>query len=81
MDLVTALGVWIGASWDFFTEITVPGLGVPIAVLFVAPFLALFGLRILGMALGLDFGAGGGSYGTAKGGKVKISKERKNDER
>ena len=81
MDLVTALGALIAASWDFFTEITIPGFDFPVAVLFVAPFLALFGLRLLSMALGLDFGAGGGSYGTAKGGKVKISKDRKNDER
>lgn len=80
MDLLSALGVWIGSTWDLFTEINVPGFDFPIAVLFVGPFLALFGLRLLGMALGLDFGSGN-SYGTSRAGKLKISKSRKNDER
>lgn len=80
MDLLSALSIWIGSTWDFFTEITVPGFDFPIAVLFVGPFLAMFGLRLLGMALGLDFGAGG-SYGSSRAGKLKISQSRKNDER
>lgn len=81
MDLLAAIGVLLAASWDFFTAITVPGFDFPVAVLFVAPFLALLGLRILGMALGLDFGEGSGSYGGSKGGKVKISKQREKDEK
>lgn len=57
MSLFQALKSWIALSWDFFTEITVPGTSFTFASLFVGLFLADLGLRFLFMVLGLSFGS------------------------
>lgn len=55
MSLLQALKSWISLSWDFFTEITIPGTSFTFAALFVGLFLADLGLRFLFMVLGLSF--------------------------
>ena len=45
-DLLTAIRWFFSSAWDFFTEITVPGIGVSFAALFVALFFASLGLRL-----------------------------------
>lgn len=54
MSLLQALKSWIALSWDFFTEITIPGTSFTFAALFVGLFLADLGLRFLFMVLGLS---------------------------
>lgn len=53
-SLLQALKSWIALSWDFFTEITIPGTSFTFAALFVGLFLADLGLRFLFMVLGLS---------------------------
>lgn len=52
-SLLQALKSFISLSWDFFTEITIPGTSFTVAALFVGLFLADLGLRFLFMVLGL----------------------------
>lgn len=53
--LLQALKSFIALSWDFFTEITIPGTSFTFAALFVGLFLADLGLRFLFMVLGISF--------------------------
>lgn len=54
MEVMQFIAFWLDASWDFFTEIKVPGLGdFSFAALFVGLFLACLGLRLLCMMLGI----------------------------
>ena len=57
LDIMSFISFFLGASWDFFTEIEVPGTGVSVAALFVGLFLANLGLRFLGSMLGIGFGS------------------------
>lgn len=59
MELIECIKFFVSSSWDFFTEVTVPGLGVSFAALFVGLFLAGLGLRFLFMFLGSGFSFGG----------------------
>lgn len=52
MEVLAFISFFLGASWDFFTEIEVPGLGFSFAALFVGLFLAVLGLRFLFAMLG-----------------------------
>lgn len=52
-SLLQALKGFVSLSWDFFTEITIPGTSFTFAALFVGLFLADLGLRFLFMVLGL----------------------------
>lgn len=54
MEVLAFISFFLGASWDFFTEITVPGFEFTFAQLFVGLFLASLGLRVLGGMLGLS---------------------------
>lgn len=58
-DLLACVSWFLSSSWDFFTEITVPGLGVSFAALLVSLFLGGLGLRFLLMILGSSFNTGG----------------------
>ena len=58
MEVLAFISFFIGASWDFFTEIKVPGFEFSFAALFVGLFLAALGLRFLFMILGLNLSAG-----------------------
>lgn len=53
MEVLEFIGFWLASSWDFFTEIKVPGFDFSIAALFVGLFLASLGLRLLCMMLGI----------------------------
>ena len=53
MQILEFIRWFLGVSWDFFTEIKVPGFEFTFAALFVGLFLANLGLRFLFMVLGL----------------------------
>lgn len=53
MEVLAFISFFLGASWDFFTEIKVPGFDFSFAALFVGLFLASLGLRFLGMMLNI----------------------------
>lgn len=53
MEVLAFISFFLGASWDFFTEIKVPGFDFSFAALFVGMFLASLGLRFLGMMLNI----------------------------
>lgn len=53
MEVIQFIRAFISSSWDFFTEITVPGFDFTFAALFVGLFLATLGLRFLFMMLGV----------------------------
>lgn len=53
MEVIQAIGWFFSASWDFFTEINVPGFDFSFAALLVGLFLANLGLRFLFMMLGI----------------------------
>lgn len=54
MEVIQAIGWFFSASWDFFTEINVPGFDFSFAALLVGFFLANLGLRFLFMMLGIS---------------------------
>lgn len=54
MEVLAFISFFLGASWDFFTEIKVPGFDFSFAALFVGLFLASLGLRFLFMILGIN---------------------------
>lgn len=53
MEVLAFISFFLGASWDFFTEINVPGFDFSFAALFVGLFLASLGLRFLFAMLGV----------------------------
>lgn len=53
MEVIAFISFFLGASWDFFTEIKVPGFDFSFAALFVGLFLANLGLRFLFSMLGI----------------------------
>lgn len=53
MDVLTFISFFLGASWDFFTEVKVPGFDFTFAALFVGIFLASLGLKFLFSMLGI----------------------------
>lgn len=53
MQLVEFITFWVGASWDFFTEVNVPGFDFSFGALFVGLFLASLGLRFILSMLGI----------------------------
>lgn len=53
MDVLAFISFFLGASWDFFTEVNVPGFDFSFAALFVGVFLANLGLRFLFSMLGI----------------------------
>lgn len=57
MEVLEAIGFLLSSSWDFFTEVKVPGFDFSFAALFVGLFLAALGLRLLFMMLGISFGS------------------------
>lgn len=54
MELIDAIKWLLSTSWDFFTEVEVPGLGCSFAALFVGLFLAELGLKFVFMMLGMN---------------------------
>lgn len=53
MEVLEFIRFWLASSWDFFTEVKVPGFEFSFAALFVGLFLACLGLRLLCMMLGI----------------------------
>lgn len=58
MEVMAFISFFLGASWDFFTEVKVPGFDFSFAALFVGLFLASLGLRFLGAMLGVGMSSG-----------------------
>ena len=58
MEVIAFISFFLGASWDFFTETTVPGFNFSFAALFVGLFLASFGLRVIAAMIGVGFSSG-----------------------
>lgn len=58
MEVLAFISFFLGASWDFFTEVKVPGFDFSFAVLFVGLFLASLGLRFIGAMLGFGMSSG-----------------------
>ena len=54
MEVIQFIAWFLSASWDFFTEINVPGFDFSFAALFIGIFLANLGLRFLFMMLGIS---------------------------
>ena len=80
-DVLLLAQIFLEKSWDMFTGITVPGLGVSFTVFTVGLFLISFSLRLLSYILGLSFGDGGTGSRSGGRGKHKTSKEREYDEK
>ena len=57
MEVMSFISFFLGAAWDFFTEIKVPGFDFSFAAFFVGLFLASFGLRILFSMVGMSVNA------------------------
>lgn len=53
MELIAFISFFLGASWDFFTEVKVPGFDFTFAMLFVGLFIATIGLRFVMSMLGI----------------------------
>lgn len=58
MEVIQFITWFLSASWDFFTEINVPGFDFSFAALFIGIFLANLGLRFLFMMLGISVHSG-----------------------
>lgn len=58
MEVLAFISFLLGASWDFFTEIKVPGFDFSFAALFVGLFLAVLGLRFLCAMIGVGMSSG-----------------------
>ena len=58
MEVIQFITWFLSASWDFFTEINVPGFDFSFAALFIGIFLAYLGLRFLFMMLGISVHSG-----------------------
>lgn len=79
MDFFLLAHALISGVWKFYTSLSVPGLvGVTFASLLIAYWLAVLGIRLGFLVLGLS--GGGDSPRTSSTSKPKISKERKHDE-
>lgn len=53
MEVIQFIAWFLASSWDFFTEVKVPGFDFSFAALLVGLFLASLGLRFLFMMLGI----------------------------
>lgn len=80
-DVLLLAQTFLEKSWDMFTGVTVPGLGVSFAAFTVGLFLISFSLRLLSYILGLSFGDSGTGYRSGGRSKHKTSKEREYDEK
>lgn len=58
MEVLAFISFFLGAAWDFFTEVKVPGFDFSFAALFVGLFLANLGLRFLFSMLGIGVSSG-----------------------
>lgn len=65
MELVQFIVFFLDASWNFFTEVNVPGFDFTFGALFVGLFLASLGLRFILSMLGIT--ASGKSEKSEKG--------------
>lgn len=54
MEVIAFISFFLGRSWDFFTEVTVPGFNFSFAALFVGLFLATLGLRLVMSMIGVS---------------------------
>lgn len=62
MEVVAFISFFLGASWDFFTEVKVPGFDFSFAALFIGLFLASLGLRFLSMMIGVSVSSDDGRF-------------------
>lgn len=54
MEVLAGISFFLGAAWQFFTDIKVPGFDFSFATLFIGSFLVYMGLKWLFMMLGLS---------------------------
>lgn len=93
-DVLALISTVLDGAWDMLTNIEIPGLGFSVAALLVGLVLVNLGLAMLGYLLGFSFGSvnlftvftlrdrprSGTPYGGGRGGAVRVSEARKNDE-
>ena len=77
-ESLAALGTFLGSVWDMLSGVTVPGLGVSFAALFLAIMIANVVLAVCSVALGVGRGSTG--YRSGRGRKSRISENRQGDE-
>lgn len=58
MEVLQFMRFFFGASWDFFTEINVPGFDFSFAALFVGLFMAFLGLKFVTSMIGVGISSG-----------------------
>ena len=68
MEVLAFISFFLGASWDFFTEVKVPGFDFSFAALFVGLFLAGLSLRFLSGMSGVVL-SGRALIGTLRSGR------------
>lgn len=76
MVLVEIVQSVFGAAWGFFSDVTVPGLGVSFGFLLIAFILIKLSVAVFHAATG----SGGSGYRSGSSSNPKISDERKGDE-
>ena len=62
MEVLQFIKFFLSASWDFFTEVNVPGFDFSIGALFVGLFLGSLGLRFVFMMVGVHASSGDISF-------------------
>ena len=71
----------MSSAWGFFTEVHIPGTSVSIAVVGISLLLIGMVFSLISLIAGFSIGAPSSSgYGSKGSKKVKVSKERINDE-
>lgn len=76
MPALEILSSVFAAAWSFFTDVTVPGLGVSFSALLLAVIIIRFSLVLLRFVFGFGGGIG---YRSSSARNPKISKNRKDD--
>ena len=71
----------IRVGWEFFTKTYIPGLDISVAQLSIGVLLISICITLVGQALDISFGSSGQGYGSRGSKKVKVSKERRGDDR
>ena len=77
-DFVLAVRTLLGGAWSALTTLKYPMVDIPFVQILVGGFLVVFTLRILGNVFGWSVSSSSSSAG-GNNKKIKVSDERKND--